>query len=178
MRLFIAMPFSQNTNNYLESLLGQLPKANMTLNYDFHVTLQFLGEASVEQAQVIMKELKKIKFKKFLISIGKVDVFKNNIGNIRIVYTDLSLPDELRKLQLQVEETMKILGFYPDKPFKPHITLARIKFANNKNFEEGIKKIKTQNTVEVLDKIVLFESILTPQGHEYNELITVQSDDA
>jgi len=178
MRLFIAIPFSENANSYLEGFLSQLPKANMTLNHDFHITLQFLGEASVSQAQVIMKELKKIKFKKFLINIGKVDVFKNNIGSIRLVYADLSVPEELKKLQIQVEELMGNLGFYLDKPFKPHITLARIKFANDKVFEDGLKKIKTQNTVEVLDKVVLFESILTPEGHKYNELITVQSDDA
>lgn len=177
MRLFIAMPFSENVTKYMESLQSQLPKAKLTLNHHFHITLQFLGEASAGQAQVIMEELKKIKFKKFLINVGKIDAFRNRIGLIRLVYADLSMPEELRKLQIEVEETMKSLGFYPDKPFKPHITLARVKFADDKALEEGIKKMQIQNIVGMLDKVVLFESILSPLGPTYNELLTVNANE-
>jgi 2'-5' RNA ligase len=177
MRLFIALPFSDNVKNYLEGLQSGLPEAKMNLNHHFHITLQFLGEASVEQAQVIMNELKKISFKKFSVKFGEIGFFKNRRGFIQLVYVDILMPEELKKLQIQVENLMKTLGFYPDKPFKPHITLTRIKFADDKIFEQELKKIKTENLLETIDKMVLFESVLSPEGASYNELLTINSND-
>lgn len=177
MRLFIAMPFSDKAKNYLEGLQSKLPEAKMSLNHHFHITLQFLGEASLAQAQVIMNELKKISFKKFSVKFRDIGVFKNKRGFVQIVYADLSVPDELKNLQFKVEDIMKSLGFYPDKQFKPHITLARVKFADDKIFEQELRKIKTENFEETLDKIVLFESVLSTEGSVYNELLTINAND-
>ena len=177
MRLFIALPFSDNAKNYLEGLQSKLPEAKMNINHHFHITLQFLGEASIAQAQVIMNELKKISFKKFFVDFGKIGFFKNKRGFIQLVYVDIIMPEDLKKLQIQVENLMKTLGFYPDKPFKPHITLTRIKFADDKTFEDQLNKIQTQNILETIDKMVLFESVLSPEGASYNELLTINANE-
>ena len=124
-----------------------------------------------------MNELKKISFKKFSVKFGDIGVFKNRRGFIQVVYTDITMPEELKKLQIQVENLMKTLGFYPDKPFKPHITLARVKFAEDKNFELELKKIKTENPGEIIDEMVLFESVLSPEGASYNELLTINANE-
>jgi len=177
MRLFIALPFSEKINNYLEGLLTRLPEAKMALNHHFHVTLEFLGEASVEQAQKIMEELREISFPKIDLKLTEIGVFKNFNGFIKFVWVGVSFPEELKDLQKQVEASMRNLGFKPDKPFTPHLTLARIKFTDDELFENELKKIKIQNLEETIDRIILFESILSQQGASYNELLTVKAND-
>ena len=177
MRLFIALPFSEQIQNYLESLLTKLPEAKMTLNHHFHITLQFLGDVSVEQAQEIQQALKKISFPKMNLKLTEIGVFKNYQGFIKVVWVGITFPEELKKLQKDIETSMKQLGFKPDKPFSPHLTLARIKFADDKVFEEQLKKINLDKLEDTASKIILFESVLSSYGASYNELLTIQAHD-
>lgn len=177
MRLFIALPLSEKITDYIKDLQDKLPDAKMTLNRHFHLTLQFLGDADINQAQAVMKELKKITFNKFPIKLTRPGVFKDKRGYIRIVWLGMEYPEELKILQTDVEDLMKPLGFIPDKPFSPHLTLARVKFADDKIFEEKLNKIKTEIIQETIDRMVLFESVLSPEGASYNELLTIKAHD-
>jgi len=177
MRLFIALPFSGQIQSYLESLLTKLPEAKMNLNHHFHITLQFLGDASVEQTQEIQQALKQIAFSKIKLKLTEIGVFKSHRGFIKVVWVGVTFPEELKKLQKDIENSMKQLGFKSDKPFSPHLTLARIKFADDKVFEQQLKKINLDKLEDAVSKIILFESIFSPYGVSYNELLTIQAHD-
>ncbi len=73
-------------------------------------------------------------------------------------------------LAQKIENLLKPLGFFSDKPFKPHITVFRIKkkvgditkeLENGKTMDFGIQKITS---------IKLKKSELTPNGPIYSDL--------
>jgi 2'-5' RNA ligase len=173
MRLFVAIPFSEKFDKYLKELQGKLPEAKMRLNGHFHITLQFLGDVQPEKVDEIKEQLTKIIFKPFKVKLENLGVFKNKKGYIRVAWVGISFPEELKELQKQVEENLREVGFELDKPFSPHLTLARIKFTDDKKFEEELKKISVENFEETVEKIVLYQSHLSREGAEYKELLTI-----
>lgn len=173
MRLFIAIPFSEKFVSYMRELQKGLPEAKMRHNGHFHITLQFLGNIQPEKLDEIKGQLKKIQFKPIRVKLEELGVFKNFKGYIRVVWAGLSFPDELKDLQKNVEKNMKEIGFELDKPFSPHVTLARVKFANDKEFEEKLKEISVDPLEETFDRIILYRSHLTEKGPQYEELLTI-----
>jgi len=80
---------------------------------------------------------------------------------------------KLVQLQKDVEEAMYRIGYEREgKPFKSHITLARIK--SNKNIIRLVEGIKVLSAIKFepvqVKYIVLYESILKPSGAEYHSL--------
>lgn len=175
MRLFVAIPFSEKCEKYLNDIQNKLPDAKMRLSNHFHITLQFLGHVQPEKVDEIKKQLKEISFGQFNLTLDKLGVFKNPKGYIRVAWIAVSFPEELKNLQTQVEEKLKPLGFEPDKPFKPHLTLARIKFADDKKFEEELKGIKAPPLTETVERMVLFQSHLSRDGAQYENLLEVKA---
>jgi len=78
-------------------------------------------------------------------------------------------------LAKKVENVLAPLGFVPDKPFKPHITIFRIK---NK-VEDISKELKKFETFEFgsqkISNFKLKQSILTPQGPLYSDLEEIKA---
>ena len=61
--------------------------------------------------------------------------------------------------------------FKPEKNFKSHITLARVKFTKNKiQFTDNLKQINIPEKEFEIKKIHLIRSTLTPSGPVYEEL--------
>lgn len=176
MRLFIAIPFSEKFNAEMMLLQKKLPKAKARNNKHFHITLQFFGDASLDQLNEIKGRLETIKFKPFKVKLNELGVFKNKKGYIKIAWAGFDFPEELKKLQKDIEGEMRDIGFKPDKPFKCHTTLARVKFADDEKFEQDLKKIQINSLEEKVDKFVLYESRLTPEGPLYEELLTVSAE--
>jgi 2'-5' RNA ligase len=175
MRLFIAIPFSDEFSGRMKQLQKALPEAKAKTNNHFHLTLQFLGEAGYEDLKKIKEALKEIHFKSFTLKLKKLGVFKNNKGHIKVVWAGFNFPDELKDLQKNIEDKMRKAGFVLDKPFSPHVTLVRIKFADDKKYEKELNEIKPEPLSEKVDKFVLYKSELRPDGPEYEEILTVNA---
>ena len=81
----------------------------------------------------------------------------------------------LSQLAQKVENVVTSIGFLPElKPFRPHLTLGRIKFLENRNrFMAIIDELphKEYQQVEV-SEFILFQSILRPEGPVYKPLQT------
>ncbi len=76
-------------------------------------------------------------------------------------------------LQKEVESSLETIGFEPeDRPFRPHLTLGRVKSSRGK--EELIRIVEKYREEEIgtfqVEKIVLFKSDLTPTGPIYTPL--------
>lgn len=146
----------------------------MTLNKHFHLTLQFIGQVQPEELEPIKEKLSSVKFTKIALKLEKIGVYKNKKGYIKVVWAGLTFPPELKVLQ----ETLSLgeLNYELDKPFAPHLTLARIKYADDKKFEKELEIIKISPMEFTLDTLILYQSHLSKEGSKYEELLTIQAD--
>jgi 2'-5' RNA ligase len=81
----------------------------------------------------------------------------------------------LIKLAVQVEEKLSPLGFRSDKPFKPHLTIFRIKNRIN-DISQELNQFKTiEIGRSVISELKFKKSILTPTGPIYSDLQVVKA---
>lgn len=174
MRLFIAIDFNP-LKDYFIGLQNLLPKnAKLSLTKTFHLTLKFLGEVQPDNAERAIAILKNIKFEPFSVFLDSIGVFPTE-NYIRVVWVGLKPEDEILNLQKSIEESLKGL-FKSEKGFKAHITLARVKYPENKKaFIEQIKGIKVENKKIGINQFKLIKSILSPKGPIYEDLVIFNS---
>jgi 2'-5' RNA ligase len=81
----------------------------------------------------------------------------------------------LIELSKKVEKVLEPLGFFSDKPFKPHITVFRIK----KKIGDISEELKNQNMINFgiqrVSNIKLKQSVLTANGPIYSDLVEVNA---
>ena len=169
MRLFIAMNFNELKNYFIE-LQNNLPKnAKLSLTKSFHLTLKFLGEAQPDKADEIVNILRNIKFETFSVFLDSIGIFPTE-NYIRVVWVGLEPEDKILELQKQIDDSLKHL-LKKEKDFKSHITLARVKYPEDKkSFVEQIKKIKVESRKIEIKDFRLVKSTLTPKGPIYEDL--------
>ena len=175
MRLFIAADFSE-LKGYFAELQKFLPKnARLSYTKTFHITLKFLGEVQPERASEIAEILKKIKFKAFSIALDSLGIFPTE-NYIRVVWVGVKPEDKIIELQKNIDDALKKL-FGKEKGFEAHITLARVKYPEDKkDFVEQVKKIKVENRKIEIGEFKLVKSSLSPKGPVYEDLAVFKSD--
>ena len=115
------------------------------------------------------------KFASFELTLKGIGAFPNP-KNPRVIWvgTDKIGGDCLVELSKKVGIALESFGLKPDKPFKPHITIFRIKrreedirrkLEESKDVEFGIQKVSS---------IKLRKSQLTPDGPIYSDLVEVK----
>jgi len=176
MRTFVAI----EVNN--KDVLNSIHKIQTELNikakpvelHNMHFTVQFLGEVSEEMIGKISDALNSIEFSAFSITFASIGVFPkpNSPRVIWIGVTDGI--NELEKLAEMIRSKLSDIGFSPDKKFKPHVTIFRVK-----NKIEGISsKLEKFSSYsfgkQVVTEIKFKKSELTPDGPIYTDLLVVK----
>lgn len=143
---------------------------------NLHFTLKFLGEISNDRVQKVNQALETIKFSKFDIKLAGVGAFPK-LKFPRVIWIGV----EQKSIQLMIELAEKVekalepLGFIFDKPFKPHLTVFRIK----KTIEDITEELKDKRTmnfgVQTVTEIKFKKSELTPRGPNYIDLLEVKA---
>ena len=174
MRLFIAIDFS-GLSDYFFELQKQLPKnAKLSLTKTFHLTLKFLGEVQPDKVEEIYEKLKTIKFSQFNVFLNTVGIFPSE-NYIRVVWVGLKPEDKILELQESVDVSLKSL-FKKENDFKAHITLARVKFPEDKKqFVQELKKIKVKEEKVEIKNFRLVKSTLAAKGPIYEDLAVFNS---
>lgn len=178
MRVFVAIEITNN------EVISSIKKFQENINIDakpvelanLHFTLQFLGEISKEMAQKIIQSLQTIEFSSFDVNLKEIGAFpKPKFPRVVWIGTDESGGNMLIQLSKKVEKMLEPLGFFSDKPFKPHITVFRIKkkigdisgeLEDNKMVNFGIQNVSN---------IKLKKSVLSPNGPVYSDLLEIRA---
>lgn len=178
MRVFVAIEITNNeVINSIEKFQNEIKiDAKPVESRNFHFTLQFIGEVSEEMSQKIIQILQKIEFSGFDIILKEVGAFpKPQSPRVIWIGTDEHGGSMLIQLSKKVKKALEPLVFFPDKPFKPHITIFRIKkkigditkeLENGKTGDFGIQKVLN---------IKLKKSKLTPNGPIYSDLVEIHA---
>jgi len=178
MRAFVAVEIAN------DELINSIAKLQSEINItakpvelqNFHFTLQFLGEISEEVSQKIKQALKTIEFSTFKVNFKGIGAFpKMKFPRVIWIGTDEKGANALIDLAKKVENVLSPLGFIPDKPFKSHITIFRIK---NKvgDISKELEKLKTfEFGSQKISNFKLKQSTLTPQGPLYSDLEEIKA---
>jgi len=175
-RTFIAIEVNdQDVLNSIHKIQTKLNiKAKPVELHNMHFTVQFLGEVSEEMIRKISGTLSSIEFSAFPISFASIGVFpKPNSPRVIWIGTNDGV-NELEKLAETIRTKLSHLGFSPDKKFKPHVTIFRIK-----NKIEGISgRLEKFSSYyfgkQIVSEIKLKKSELTPNGPIYTDLLVVK----
>ena len=176
MRTFVAIEVSnKDVLNSIHKIQTELNiKAKPVELYNMHFTVQFLGEVSEEMIRKISDALSSIEFSTFSISFMGVGVFpKPSFPRVIWIGTNDGV-NELEKLAEMIRTKLSQIGFHPDKKFKPHVTIFRVK-----NKIEGISdKLERFSSYyfgkQTVSEIKLKKSELTPNGPIYTDLLVVK----
>jgi 2'-5' RNA ligase len=151
-------------------------KARPVGKQNMHFTLLFLGEITEEIAKRVKKELSVISFKPIEVKFTHLGAFPNaKFPRVIWIGTDEASGKQLVDLASQVEQKLAPLGFRSDKPFKPHLTIFRIK---NKvdDISMKLEKFKLIDLgKDIISQVKFKQSVLTPNGPIYSDLQVVNA---
>lgn len=167
MRLFVGIPLATSVVAELMALTERLKAPSDGLRWSapegWHITLQFLGSTKAEQYDCVVAGLRRIRFAPFEVNLEPPGFF----DRAGAFFAGVKLSPDLTGLQAQVVEGTKPCGFVPeDRPYHPHITLARDKGG-------GLRRLKAKAPPEVkfssfvVHEFVLYESFPGRGGSRY-----------
>jgi RNA 2',3'-cyclic 3'-phosphodiesterase len=173
MRAFVAVEIhNDDILNSISKIQSDFKiKATPVNKQNIHFTLLFLGEITEESAENIKKVLSTVLFKPIEIKLTHIGAFPNSkFPRVIWIGVDDIASKQLVELALQVEKKLEPLGFKSDKPFKPHLTIFRIK---NKvgDISKTLEKFKGIDFgKELINELKFKQSTLTPNGPIYSDL--------
>jgi 2'-5' RNA ligase len=173
MRLFIGIPLAAAVTRQLTGLRSRLERPGDGLRWSnpdsWHITLQFLGTTTDAQFACVVEGLHRV-------VAAPVSIRLEGLGRFDragILFVGVETAPGLASLQQRVVRSTTPCGFkLEDRPYHPHITLARTKGRSN-----GIRNLKPQ--IEALastaarfsaftaSEFLLYESLLGPSGSRY-----------
>jgi 2'-5' RNA ligase len=181
-RAFIAVDLDDPVIDKICDAIGVLKSRITEIRWlkkeTLHLTLKFLGNIAEPQVESIVAALGQPLrlFSPCTISAKGLGVFPD-FRRPKILWVGLS-GDQLADLAAKIESALVPLGFVPEtRVFTPHLTIGRWRESSRpaKNLRQ---EIASWNDFEfgacAVRQIVLFQSVLKPEGASYRELRTIQ----
>jgi 2'-5' RNA ligase len=177
-RSFIALELRPEIQKELERIQGELKKAGADVKWvnpeGIHLTLKFLGNVSLDLIEEIKKIIEQLAKKHhcFELKISGISAFPK-IEYPRVIWVGIEQGfDQSAQLARELEEGLVGLGFLPEKrPFKPHLTLGRVRSSRNRiQLKELLQSTTSLPKTMQVEKLILFKSTLTSQGAIYQPL--------
>jgi 2'-5' RNA ligase len=142
---------------------------------NLHYILKFIGEIDDQTAEKAKNALSGILYPAFDVHIASAGAFPSKTY-IRVVWLGCREgTQELTGLAATVEDALAGIVPKDERPFTPHLTLGRVRSVKGK--EALTKLLQELEKVDIgrihVDKLVFFESHLSPKGPTYKRLLTV-----
>lgn len=182
MRLFIGVSLSREMHRPVKKLLRELARKHWPVGWEslekLHFTLAFLGE--VDEAR--LPELKQIveascaQIKPFILEVKGIGCFPDYFQP-RIIWLGLKGDlASLAALQKQLKADLSVHDFPTDaKPFRPHVTLGRIREARFRERREIGRQLKSLRIKEIpvewqVESVGLYASQTLQTGSVYKRV--------
>jgi 2'-5' RNA ligase len=181
-RTFIA--YRVNAGKEILDCLGQLrrslkeEKIRWVDPASMHITLTFIGDTAEQQAIEIGKIMERYvpRYSPPEIIIQGMGIFRS-ISKPRVIWLGINPIPELEDLKTEIDRELGQIGLSVEKrPFRPHLTLGRVRWLNDKlRLADLVNEYHGklfQN--DEIDELVLLESVLRPEGPLYLPLKRVR----
>jgi len=178
-RVFVALDIPNAVQRAIGKLIGKIqstcPGARWVRTEGMHITLKFIGEASLATLEQVKAQLSAVH------SAAPVEINFHNVGFFpdarrpRVFWAGMEATPNLSELAADIERGLEALGIPREtRPFRPHLTLARFKS------QEGLARLQeTLKSLAPFDfgsvrtaEFHLYHSRLKPSGAEYTKLET------
>lgn len=184
LRVFLAVELSLDLRRKVVELQRQLrenlPMVNWVRPESMHLTLKFLGYVDTSMVEKVLTAIEPIRTRQapLTLEVQGLGVFPHP-RRPRILWVGCTgnIP-ALINLVSHIEAALEPLGFPPeDKPYFPHLTLARIKHDQSQVggvlIHSGLLEQPRNLGMLYVDRITLFRSEVSQSGAEYTALRTV-----
>ena len=179
MRLFFAIELGDALLDQLEErtapLRAEAPELAWVRREHRHLTLKFLGEVEEASAGKAIEAADRAaaRHQPLEMSVRDIGAFPN-FRRARVVWSGVEQEPRLELLHHDLELECEREGFEVEgRPFRPHITLARVRAPLAVERARGLARVartvRMQATVRV-ERITLFESTLAPTGARYRRI--------
>lgn len=182
-RAFIAIDLPLTIQQKMDEIILQLKKplktnaARWTPGKNIHLTLKFLGEVSSTNLELVKKILTSevAQYHSFEMVVGELGAFPA-IRRPRVIWVGIKAPPELFNMQKRIDsETLRLGYATEDRPFSPHLTVARISHNASPDEVRLIGDTLSTTTVGILGSVAvknvqLYRSDLQPGGAVYTPL--------
>ncbi|ANQ29629.1 RNA 2',3'-cyclic phosphodiesterase [Vibrio natriegens] len=176
MRLFFALTFDNDTKRNLMTYQNLLRSNGIngrhTRTANLHLTLAFVGEATQEQKQKLIRILRQLKSKCDGLQIDHLGAFHQKRS--RLVWMGIASNRALMNLQRELTTALKAQGFATEaKKYMPHITLFRhdtgdtqLKYVDVKAQHVDVYSIALMESIYVDNKLAyrVIDEVFQSQG--------------
>lgn len=181
-RAFFAVEIGEKCQSKIDEIQSDLKK-EIGQNYKWvrkdqlHLTMKFISKLSRKDISEIINDLE-VEFKdieSFDFEISGFGAFLN-LEKPRVLWLGINHPGELAKINESLQEVCEKYGYEKEnRPFSPHLTIARIKkqtpFSEYKKITEFLWSCNVGSICRInVNKISLIQSTLTPEGPIYREI--------
>lgn len=180
-RCFVAIEIPETIRTLLISAQEELRKyirgASWVKRGNIHLTLKFLGDVAPNQISVIKNVIEQVTDTRspFSMELGGIGAFPN-LTRPRIIWAGVNTgTDEVAVIAREIDVGLSRHGYERDeKPFRPHLTLARLKHRMNlKPLVDVFQQYDTINGARMIVKqIRIIQSNLRRSGAVYTPLET------
>ena len=126
MRLFVALPLSEDARARLAALQSGVPGARWVAKDNLHVTLRFIGETDRHGAEELDAGLAGIRAPAFGLTLGGVGFFDRG-RYAHTLWAGVEKPEPVVFLRDKIESVPVRAGFAPERrKFSAHVPLARL----------------------------------------------------
>jgi RNA 2',3'-cyclic 3'-phosphodiesterase len=174
MRLFlgIAIPpdAAEEIARRIEHLVQLSPELRWSSPQTWHITLQFLSKADETQYSCLVDRLREVEFQGFQVRTVSTGFF----DRAGVFFVEVAQTPELHALQNRIVAATRRCGFMPeDRPYSPHITLARSRGRTGSGplapLKAALRSAPQIISVEfAADEFLLYESVPQPRGSRYD----------
>ena len=187
LRLFVAIPMPEVVRNEIIRVQQEMQRlvsrdaVRWTKPEQFHLTLRFLGDVSVERVPALQEAVNAVCRESAALRLQAQGVgFFPNARSPRVVWAGISDDDRrLGVLQKKIEDAVRLFAEKPAaEKFAGHVTLGRVKFLKRPEIEKLVAQAQalkdhlfgewTANEVE------LIRSDLLPAGASHTLLAAFQ----
>jgi len=166
-RLFTGLEIPAEVGQTLSQLRGGLPGARWIDPENYHVTLRFIGDIDGLAANEIASLLPRVNRKPFDVTLQGLSSFGGKKPRAVVASVVPSRP--LIELQAELERLMQRIGLTPEgRKFTPHVTLARLRTASNRDVADYLSlRGYFPTRVFRASRFVLFSSRASVGGGPY-----------
>lgn len=162
-RIFISINFNETHRQWIKKTAEQsrtfVDRGKYVSPDLYHLTVQFLGEMEPESADDIGNVINQCvdRFLPFELEFDRMGYFERR--NKAILWIGIFENQVLFELREEINQRMKKLGFIDEKPFRPHITIARQVVFKDEHSKENLIKRGIDIPPFRVDQIDLMESL-------------------
>lgn len=181
MRLFLAINLPADVRLEIEAATAALRESAPDLSWivanRLHLTLKFFGEQPPERVDDLRDVLASVagRHRELMMTLHGIGAFPN-FRRARVVWMGVMPEPRLELLHHDLELACERLGFEVEgRPFRPHLTLARVKHALPEERLRQLSRAARQTdyrTDFIVRSIDLMDSVLGPTGPTYSTLVS------